>query len=186
MQKILLIALGVVVAAVAVVLGLATTKPDTFEVERQIVIAAPPAAIFGYLEDFKRWGDWSPWEKLDPGLKRSFSGAPSGVGASYAWEGKKAGSGKMTVTDSTPNQKLKIQLDFTQPFASDNSVLFELTPASAATRVRWSMTGPMSFPSKIMCVFADMDSMIGKDFEKGLSQLKAVAESPAAAAAATK
>ena len=183
MKKVLLGALAVLVVVVAAVLGLATTKPDTFEVERQIVIAAPPAAIFANLDDFHRWQAWSPWEKLEPNMKKTFSGPASGVGASYAWEGKQVGAGKMTVTDSTPNQKLTIQLDFLKPFETANVVHFELTPAAAATRVSWRMNGPMNFMSKVMCVFASMDSLIGKDFEQGLSQLKAASESPAASAA---
>ena len=184
MKKVLWSVAAALVATIAVVLGIATTKPDSFEVERQIVIAAPPAVIFANLEDFKRWESWSPWEKLEPGMKKTFSGPASGVGASYAWQGKEVGAGKMTVTDSTPNQKLTIQLDFTKPFEAANVVHFDLTPASAATRVSWRMNGPMPFASKVMAVFADMDSLIGKDFDKGLAQLKSVSESPAAAAAA--
>jgi len=184
MKKVVLSILAVLVAAVAVVLGLATTQPDTFDVERQITIAAPPAAIFPNLDDFKRWNAWSPWEKLEPGMKKTFSGPPNGVGSAYAWEGKEVGAGNMTITDSTPNQKLAIRLEFTKPFESTNTTSFELTPAAAATRVRWHMSGPNNFVSKIMCVFMDMDSMIGKDFEAGLADLKRISESPAAAAAA--
>jgi uncharacterized protein YndB with AHSA1/START domain len=184
MKKILLGVLAVLVTAVAIVLGLATTKPDTFSVERQIVIAAPPAAIFANLDDFHRWGAWSPWEKMEPSVKKTFSGAPSGVGAGYAWEGKETGSGRMTITDSTPNQKLSIKLEFLKPFEATDVAAFDLTPTAAATRVRWSMSGPQNFMSKVMCVFMDMDKMIGKDFEAGLADLKRISESPAAAASA--
>ena len=184
MKKILLGIVGVLVVAVAVVLGLATTKPDSFSVERQIVIAAPPAAIFANLDDFHRWAAWSPWEKMEPGMKKTFSGAASGPGAVYEWEGKEVGSGRMTITDSTPNQKLAIKLEFLKPFEATDNTVFELTPASAATRVRWNMSGPQNFMSKVMAVFMNMDTMIGKDFDEGLAGLKRISESPAAAASA--
>ena len=184
MKKIVLGIVGVLVVVVAAVLGLATTKPDSFSVERQIVIAAPPAAIFANLDDFHRWAAWSPWEKLEPTMKKTFSGAANGPGAVYEWEGKEVGHGRMTITDSTPNQKLDIKLEFIKPFEATDATVFELTPASAATKVRWNMSGSQNFMAKVMAVFMDMDKMIGKDFEAGLADLKRISESPAAAASA--
>lgn len=183
MKKVVLGVIAVLVVAVAVVLGIASTKPDSFRVEREIVIAAPPAAIFSNLDDFHRWAAWSPWEKLEPNMHKTFSGAPSGQGASYAWEGKEVGSGRMTITDSTPNQRLALKLEFLKPFEATNVAEFALTPSAAATHVQWSMSGPQKFISKIVCVFVSMDAMIGKDFESGLAALKRISESPAAAAA---
>jgi hypothetical protein len=178
MKRILLGIAATVSIVVIVVLGLALGQPDEFKVERQIAIAASPAVIFSNLDNFKRWALWSPWEKLDPDMGKTFSGPPSGVGASYAWEGKEAGSGKMTVTDSKPGQDLTIRLEFIKPFEATNTTVFALSPRASDTMVRWTMTGPMNMISKIMCVFADMDAMIGKDFDAGLAALKRVSESP--------
>ncbi len=171
---------GIALAAVALVAGVlifATTKPDTFSVQRSATIQAPPEKVFAVLNDFKRWPDWSPWEKLDPAMKRTLGGAPAGKGATYAWEGNgKAGAGRMEIVESTPASKIGIQLDFIKPFEGHNTTVFALTPQGGATQVNWSMTGPTPFVSKLMQVFVDMDQMIGKDFEEGLANLKALIE----------
>ncbi len=167
----------VVVALVAGVLIFATTKPDTFTVQRSATIKAPPEKIFAVLNDFRRWTEWSPWEKLDPAMKRTLGGAPAGQGATYAWEGNgKAGAGRMEIVESTPASKVGIQLDFIKPFEGHNLTAFTLTPQGEATQVNWAMTGPTPFVSKLMQVFVDMDQMIGKDFEEGLANLKALTE----------
>ncbi|KQW35271.1 SRPBCC family protein [Rhizobacter sp. Root404] len=166
-----------VVALVAGVLIFATTKPDTFSVQRSATIKAPPEKIFAVLNDFHRWTEWSPWEKLDPAMKRTLGGAPAGKGATYAWEGNgKAGAGRMEIVESAPASRVGIQLDFIKPFEGHNLTVFMLTPQGDATQVNWSMTGPTPFVSKLMQVFVDMDKMIGKDFEEGLANLKALTE----------
>ena len=166
-----------VVALVAGVLVFATTKPDTFTVQRSATIKAPPEKIFAVLNDFHRWTEWSPWEKLDPAMKRTLGGAPAGQGATYAWDGNgKAGAGRMEIVESTPASKIGIQLDFLKPFEGHNRTAFTLTPQGDATQVNWAMTGPTPFVSKLMQVFVDMDQMIGKDFEEGLSNLKVLTE----------
>ncbi len=166
-----------VVALIAGVLIFATTKPDTFAVQRSATIKAPPEKIFAVLNDFHRWTEWSPWEKLDPAMKRTLGGAPAGKGATYAWEGNgKAGAGRMEILESTPPSKVGIQLDFIKPFEGHNLAVFTLTPQGDATQVNWAMTGPTPFVSKLMQVFVDMDKMIGKDFEEGLLNLKALTE----------
>lgn len=176
MKRILLGIAAVVGVAVIIILALALRQPDDFRVERQIAIAAPANAIYPNLDDFHRWAAWSPWEKIEPGMKKTYSGPASGTGSKYAWEGKEVGVGNMTVTDSKPNQQLQIRLEFTKPFEAVNDTMFELKPHNADTQVNWVMTGKNNFVSKIMCVFADMDSMIGKDFESGLNALKQVSE----------
>lgn len=168
-------AVGVVLI---VILGLALAQPDTFKVERDVSIAARPEAIYSNLDDFKRWGLWSPWEKLEPTMTKTHSGAPTGVGAIYEWDGKEVGSGRMTITDSKPNEQLTIKLEFTKPFEATNTTVFQLAPRGSDTEVRWIMTGENNFVGKVMGVFADMDSMVGKDFETGLAALKQVSESP--------
>ena len=167
----------VVVVLIAGVLGYATTKPDTFSVQRSASIKAPPEKIFAVVNDFHRWTEWSPWEKLDPAMKRTQSGAPSGKGAVYAWEGNgKAGAGRMEIIESTPASKVGIQLDFIKPFEGHNIAEFTLAPQGDTTQVTWVMHGPTPFVSKVMQVFVSMDAMIGKDFEAGLANLKAITE----------
>ena len=171
-----IVAIVVVVLLVAL-LGYAATKPDTFRFERKTTISAPPEKIFPLIEDFHAWAAWSPWEKLDPDMKRTFSGEERGKGALYAWEGNgKAGAGTMEITDSSPSSKLTIKLDFLKPFEGHNVAEFTLEPSGDATSVTWAMHGPSSYLSKVMGVFISMDSLVGKDFEAGLAAMKAAAE----------
>jgi hypothetical protein len=170
-------ALGIlIVLGVLVIVGIAFTKPDSFEVRRQADIHAPPEKIIAALTDFHTWASWSPWQKLDPGMKTFFTGPERGVGAQYAWEGNsKAGSGRMEITEVTP-QKVTIKLDFLKPFEAHSFVDFLLEPMGESTQVTWVMRGQNVFMSKVMQVFMSMDKAIGPDFERGLASLKAVAE----------
>ena len=170
------IALGVA-AVVIVILMMAAMKPNTFTLSRSIAIDAPPDKIAALLTDFHQWQSWSPWEKLDPGMQRTFSGADKGVGAVYAWQGNKdVGSGRMEIVEAASPARTVVKLDFVEPFASSNVTTFTLVPAGRGTSVTWTMSGPMLFVSKLMTVFVSMDAMIGKDFDKGLAQLKSAAE----------
>ena len=168
----------VVVVLIAAVLVFAATRPDEFAVTRSIAIKAEPAKIYPLIVDFRQWPAWSPWEKLDPAMKRTLSGAPSGPGAVYAWDGSsKVGAGRMEIKESSAPSKVVIQLDFIRPLEGHNVTDFTLTPsADASTQVTWLMRGPAPFVTKLMGVFVDMDKMIGKDFEAGLANLKAAAE----------
>ena len=169
----------IVVVLIAGVVILAAMKPDSFSVQRATTIKAPPEKVFALINDFKAWGAWSPWEKKDPAMKRTFSATTSGKGAHYAWDGNKdVGQGSMTVTESAPPSKVVLNLDFIKPFEGHNIVEFTLTPQGDATSVNWLMHGPANFMSKIMQVFISMDRMVGKDFETGLANLKAAAEKP--------
>ena len=170
-------ALGIlIVLGVLVVVGLAFTKPDSFEVRRQTDIKAPPEKIVAALTDFHTWAAWSPWEKIDPDMKKFFTGPERGVGAGYAWQGNaKAGSGRMEITEVTP-QKVTIKLDFLKPFEAHSFVDFLLEPKGETTQVTWVMRGQNPFMAKVMQVFTSMDKMVGKDFETGLASLKSVAE----------
>ena len=167
----------VIVVAIAGILIFAATKPDTFRVERSIAIKAPPEKIFPLINDFKQWDAWSPWEKKDPAMKRTYGPATSGKGAHYAWQGNSdVGQGSMDITESVPPSKVALKLDFVKPFEGHNVVEFTLVPRGESTDVTWSMSGPAPFMSKVMQVFVNMDRMIGKDFEAGLASLKAAAE----------
>jgi uncharacterized protein YndB with AHSA1/START domain len=152
------------------------TKPDTFHVERSVTIQAPPEKVFAQISDFHAWQAWSPWEKLDPAMKKSFTGAPSGKGAAYAWESEKVGTGSMEILEAEAASGVKIKLDFLKPFEGHNIAQFRFSPEGGGTKVTWTMDGPANLVSKIMQVFMNMDKMIGPDFEAGLASLKAVAE----------
>ncbi len=166
----------VVVVLIAAVLIFAATRPDTFRVQRATSIKAPPEKIAAVLSDFHVWQAWSPWEKMDPAMKRSYSGAAKGKGAVYAWEGNKdVGQGRMEITETTPT-RVAMDLDFVKPFAAHNKVVFTLSPQGDATEVSWDMQGPLPYVAKLVHVFLDMDGMVGKQFETGLANLKAVAE----------
>ncbi len=174
MLKKIAIALVVILAIIA---GLALTKPDTFTVQRVTTIKAPPEKIMALVSDFHNWPTWSPWEKLDPNMERTFSGAANGKGAVYAWKGNSdVGRGRMEITDYAAPTSVTIKLDFYEPMELSNVTQFVLTPQGENTTVTWNMNGPMPFISKVMSVFTSMDAVIGRDFEKGLTQLKAAAE----------
>jgi len=167
----------VVVLLIAALLAYAATKPDTFRVQRAASIKAPPAKIFALLNDFHRWDAWSPWEKKDPAMKRTFGTATSGKGAVYAWEGnREVGQGRMEIAESVPPSRVAIKLDFVKPFEAHNLVEFTLEPQGDSTNVTWAMRGPNPYFAKVMQSFFSMDKMVGKDFETGLANLKALAE----------
>ena len=173
-----------IVVALAVVLSLAAMRPDDFRVQRATRVHAPAEQVFAAINDFHRWSAWSPWERMDPAMKRSFSGADRGKGAVYAWEGNsKVGAGRMEITDSSSPSLIRIKLDFIRPFEGHNTAEFTLAPGDDATDVRWAMLGRSPFVAKVMGLFVSMDRMIGKDFEAGLANLKRLAEGEVAPAA---
>jgi uncharacterized protein YndB with AHSA1/START domain len=171
------LALIAVLLAIAIAAGLfvASRKPDTFQVQRKAVIAAPAEAIFPLIADFHRWTGWSPWENKDPAMKRTFKGPASGAGAVYAWEGNRnVGAGQMEILEAVPS-KIVIKLDFIKPFEGHNIAEFVLHPQGSSTEVVWTMHGPSTLMFKVMGLFMDCDKMIGKDFEAGLAGLKRLA-----------
>lgn len=165
-------------AAIAVVLILASQKPDIFRVERSIVINAPAAKIFPLVNDLREGEKWSPWNKLDPNMKKTFTDPSAGVGASTSWDGnKQVGAGSMTITESVPDTKVVSRLDFLKPFKGTNTAEFALQPQDGGTKVTWSMYGPQPFFGKIMSLFMNCEKMCGLQFEKGLADMKKTAES---------
>ena len=170
-----------VVAVVGGFLVYAATRPDSFRVERTATINAPPERIFPLINDFQRWGAWSPFEKKDPGMKRTMSGVSSGEGAVYEWDGnKEIGQGRMEIVESDPPSRVTLTLDFARPFEAHNIVDFTLEPRGNSTQVTWAIHGPSPFISKVMGIVLNMDKMIGKDFEAGLAALKTVSEQQSA------
>ncbi|MBL0121754.1 MAG: SRPBCC family protein [Betaproteobacteria bacterium] len=171
------IAAIVVIVLIVALLAFAATRPDTFRLQREAEISALPEKMFAQIDDFHNWGAWSPWEKIDPAVKRTFSGATSGRGAIYEWEGnKKVGMGRMEITDSAPYSKITIKLDFLKPFEAHNITEFTLHRRGDSTHIEWAMFGPSPFMSKLMTIFVSMDKMVGKDFESGLANLKRISE----------
>lgn len=166
-------------AAIAIVLfiGYVATRPSQVRVARSASVNAPAAVIYRQVADFHRWEAWSPWEKLDPAMKKTYSGPESGTGASYAWAGNsKVGEGKMAILDAEPGRRVEIRLEFIRPFASLSQTEFSFAPKGEATEVTWAMAGDSNFVAKVFGVFMNMDKAIGGDFERGLASLKAVSE----------
>jgi uncharacterized protein YndB with AHSA1/START domain len=168
---------AIIVVAFVGVLGYAAISPERFRIERSATIAAPPEKVFPLINDFKRWKAWSPWEKLDPALKRSYSGPAEGVGAAYSWQGvNEVGTGRMQIVQSNPPSRIEIKLDFEKPFEAHNIAEFTLKPEGGATQVTWVMHGPLPYTHRLMQVFFDMDDMVGGKFDQGLANLKTAAE----------
>ena len=183
MFKKVLIGLVVVIAAF---LAFVATRPAEFRLERSTTVAAPADVVFASVNDLHKWGQWSPWEKKDPNMKKTFEGAAAGVGASYSWASDKVGEGKMTIAESQPGSRIGIKLEFIKPFAATNNIEFLFKPAAGGTQVTWAMSGNNNFMGKLFHVFMDMDKMVGPDFEQGLASLKTLSEADAARLAAAK
>lgn len=169
-----------VAALIVVLVVLIATRPSTYRVERSTRIAAPPEVVFGLVNDFHAWERWSPWAKLDPAMKLTIGGPPAGVGATYAWAGdSKVGEGNMRITESRPGQRVGIRLEFLKPVAGVTQTDFGFKAEGAGTQVSWAMTGTNDFMGKAIDLLVGMDTMIGKDFEKGLGAMRSEAEAEA-------
>jgi uncharacterized protein YndB with AHSA1/START domain len=152
---------------------------DTYTVERSVTVQAPPERVYPHVVDFRNWPAWSPWEDVDPDLDRTYSGADAGTGAVYAWSGnRKAGRGRMEITEAVEPSLVRIDLRFEKPFKARNDTRFTITPDGSGSRVTWTMTGTKTLMTKAMGVFTSMDKLLGPDFEKGLARLKVAAEAP--------
>jgi uncharacterized protein YndB with AHSA1/START domain len=177
MLRILAIIVVVILVVIAGILIYAATRPDSFRVQRSVGIKAPPQKIFPLIDDLKAWAGWSPYEKKDPAMKRSFGPITAGKGATYEWEGNKnVGQGRMEILEATPPGKVLIKLDFQKPLEAHNMAEFTLEPKGDTTLATWAIYGPSAFVTKVMGLFIDIDNMIGNDFEAGLADLKAAAE----------
>ncbi len=170
-----------IVIGVVVVIGvfavIVAMRPSDFRVERSAVVAAPAPVVFAQVNDLHNWDAWSPFAKLDPAAKQTFEGPRAGTGAALAWAGnRQAGEGRMTITESRPHELIRFRLDFVKPFAVTNTAEFTFTPQGDQTAVTWSMSGRQNFMAKAFCMFMSMDKMVGGEFEKGLAQMKSVAE----------
>lgn len=173
------VGLGIVVLFAGLLLFIAT-RPADFRIERTAVIDAPAEIVFPLVNDFHRWGEWSPYDKRDPAMKKSYEGPAAGVGASYTWAGNNdVGEGRCTITESKPNELVSMTLVFMKPMSGTSQATFKLTPSGAGTQVRWSIEGKNGFVQKAVCLVLDMDKMVGTDFEKGLASLNEFAQADA-------
>ena len=179
-KKILLGAVVVIVVVVAIFCVVVAMQPAHYHIERSATMNAPAPVVFNQVNDFHKWDAWSPWAKLDPNMKQSYEGAAAGPGAMYSWTGNsQVGEGRMTITDSKPSELVKIKLEFVKPFAATNATNFTFAPQGNQTAVKWTMDGDNTFMGKAFGLFMNMDKMVGGDFDKGLAQMKAVAETAA-------
>jgi uncharacterized protein YndB with AHSA1/START domain len=170
-------ALMIVAPIVVVFLAVVALQPADFRIQRSALIAAPAQAVFAQVNDFRKWLAWSPWEKMDPALKRTYEGPPAGTGAKYAWQGNKnVGEGQMTITESRPGELVRIKLEFVKPFAATNTAEFTFKPEGGGTAVTWSMTGRNNFMAKAVSMFMSLEKMVGGQFEQGLAQMKSLVE----------
>lgn len=171
---VILLVLAGIVALFAVVIA---SRPADFRITRSATMLAQPASVFAQVNDFHKWQAWSPWEKIDPQLQRTYAGSSEGTGAVYSWAGnKKVGEGRMTIIESRPSERVKINLEFLKPFKATNTTEFTFQPQDGRTVMTWNMTGRHNFMSKAFCLFMNMDKMVGADFERGLANLKSLVE----------
>ncbi len=172
-RKILLALAGILVVFVAIV----AMQPSEYRVARTVRISASASTVFAQVNDFHKWQAWNPWARLDPSMKQAYEGAPAGVGAIYTWAGNhEVGEGRMTLTESRPNELVRITLEFLKPFAGTSTAEFTFKPEGTRTAVTWSMTGKVNFMAKVIHLFINMDRMLGEKFETGLAQLKSITE----------
>lgn len=180
LKKIVLAALAILVIVIVGFCAVVAFQPEDFRITRTATINAPSERVFEQVNDLHKWESWSPWAKIDPAMKTTYSGPPNGAGSSYSWIGNdQVGEGKMTITNSHPNDHIAIDLEFIKPFAAKNLTEFTFKPEGDKTAVTWTMSGKNNFFAKAFDLVMNMDKIVGSDFEKGLGQLKAVAESPA-------
>ena len=174
MLKKIFIALAVIIVMFVVIVAL---QPKEYRVARSTTISAPPPAVFAQVNDFRKWEAWNPWGKIDPTMKQAYEGAPAGVGAIYTWAGNnEVGEGRMTITESRPSELIRIKMEFFKPFAGTSTAEFAFKPERNQTAVTWSMAGTNNFMAKAINLFMNMDKMVGGQFEKGLAEMKSVAE----------
>jgi uncharacterized protein YndB with AHSA1/START domain len=173
----ILIGVALVIVAFVVIVAM---QPSQATITRSLTMPVPASAVFAQVNDFHKWEAWSPWAKRDPAAKNSFEGAPSGKGAIFTWAGnKEVGRGQMTISESQPSELIRIKLEFIKPFPAVNDTLFTFKPEGNQTAVTWSMTGKRPFMVKAVCLFMNMDKMVGGDFEQGLAQMQIAAEAAA-------
>ncbi|WP_338863848.1 SRPBCC family protein [Myxococcus stipitatus] len=164
-------------AVILILVGVIASRPSEFTIQRSATLPASADLVFAQVNDFHLWSAWSPWARLDPNVKMTFSGAESGTGAVYYWTGNdQVGEGRMTIEESRPTEFVRIKLEFIKPFTVTNTSTFTFKPVEGGTEVTWAMSGNNNFVSKAFSLLMDMDKLLGKDFESGLANMKTVVE----------
>ena len=177
MKKMLINILIVVVIAVAALAAFIASRPSDFTITRTATMSAPPSTVFAQVDDFHKWTAWSPWENIDPALKREYSGPDGGTGAHYHWAGNRSvGEGQMTIAESKPGELIRIKLEFLRPFKATNDTAFSFAPQGNGTLVTWTMKGKNNFMMKAMGLMMNMDKVLGGQFEQGLAAMKTASE----------
>jgi hypothetical protein len=172
-----------IAAVIALFAGVVATRPAKFRIERSIVALAPPERAFVHVNDFHKWVGWSPWEALDPTMKKTFAGALAGVGSVYSWVGNpKVGEGRMTIERSEAPAVIRLKLEFFKPWKATNATTFSFETVPGGTKITWAMDGTNDFSGKAFSLVMNMDKLVGRDFERGLAALKKLAEETSAAA----
>ncbi len=161
---------------IGVILGIASTRPDTFRWSRTQRIEAPPAKLFPLVNDLRAMNTWNPYALREPNGTASYRGPTSGPGAAHDFATSKSGTGTIEILESAPPAKVVMRLQMLKPFKADNKVEFTLEPKGTGTDVTWAMSGRQPLLSKAMTLFIDCDKMVGRDFEEGLRNLKGIAE----------
>jgi hypothetical protein len=167
-----LIGLGVLIVLLLAAIAFIVSRPADFRIQRSGLVDAPRDVVWSVINDLSQWRRWSPYDKRDPNMKTTLDGPSSGPGSSYSWNGNsQVGEGRLTITDTKPGELVAMKLEFLRPFKAENEVNFRLEPSGSGTRVSWIMDGKYNFVSKLMCLFMNMDKMVGTDFEQGLANL---------------
>jgi hypothetical protein len=166
----------VLAVALAGIVAYAATQPDTFRVTRSLGINAAPERIFPLINDLRQMNAWNPFVLSDPKVVGRYSGPATGKGAAYDFEGEKSGVGRIEIEEMAPHRKVTMRLAMLKPFRANNTVELSLDAAGDTTKVTWAMTGGVPLLAKVFCLFTDMDKMVGRSFEDGLANLKAIAE----------
>ena len=178
MWKYILIGLALVVIIFLVAVAM---QPSEFRVTRTATVSAPSAKVFEQVNELRKWEAWSPWERKDPNMKKTYEGPPAGPGAIFRWAGdKNVGEGNLTITESRLPDFVRVKLQFLKPFPGTSDAEFTFKPEGERTLVTWSMVSGCNLVAKAFHLFVDMDKMLGTDFEKGLAGIKTVLETPAA------
>ena len=177
MRRILLISAATIGAILLLAVVVIAMQPSEYRVVRTAQIAAPPEAVFAQVNDLHKWDAWSPWARLDPQVKNTFEGPTEGTGAIFKWSGNdKVGEGRLTILESRPHELIRMRLEFIRPFADTSETEFAFEPQGDKTTVAWSMAGKKDFMGKAVCMFMDMEKLLGGPFDEGLANLKAVVE----------
>lgn len=166
----------------------ASLQPDEFRYTRSATMAATPEQVFGYINNQRKWQEWSPWARMDPNMKVTYDGPEEGTGSVASWDGNRdVGKGISTLTQNRRPEFVQFRLEFLEPMKATHTSEFTLTDnGNGQTTVSWSMYGRNNFVGKAVNLIFDCEKMVGEMFEQGLANLKQIVEALPAPAPAPK